>query len=272
LRAVACSWSSRSSRAPNPRVELIEDLCSLGVTSNGVMFETDRELSRGSTSASGAAGACDHGCERRPARQTRGPHVAARRWVTVHGQETTWWPGSWIGSPSSRPRSPSCEPASSRTPRTRRCRRRPDPPGTPRQPKEPTGRARGGQPSHKGHKRELLPADRVVLVVPSCCSLCHHRLHGRDPAPPIYQVVELPEFRPDVTNYELHELGCECGARTRRACPPGVPQGAFGPRLTAAVALCTSRFHMPKRLAQEFLRDSSASRWRSGRSSRWSSR
>ncbi len=37
--------------------------------------------------------------------------------------------------------------------------------------------------------------------------------------------------------------------------PTGVPQGAFGPRLMAAVALCTSRFHMPKRMAQEFLRD-----------------
>lgn len=68
-------------------------------------------------------------------------------------------------------------------------------------------------------------------------------------------MVELPEIRPDVTEYELHELGCECGARTRASLPAGVPQGAFGPRLTAAVALCTSRFHMPKRMAQEFLRD-----------------
>jgi transposase len=68
-------------------------------------------------------------------------------------------------------------------------------------------------------------------------------------------VVELPEIRPDVTDYELHELSCECGARTRASLPAGVPQSAFGPRLTAAVALCTSRFHMPKRMAQEFLRD-----------------
>lgn len=130
-----------------------------------------------------------------------------------------------------------------------------DPPGTPREPKEPTGRARGGQPGHKGHKRQRLPADQVVSVVPSRCGRCQRPLLGRDPDPWIHQVVELPEIRPDVTDYELHELGCECGARTRASLPAGVPQGAFGPRLMAAVALCTSRFHMPKRMAQEFLRD-----------------
>jgi len=131
-----------------------------------------------------------------------------------------------------------------------------DPPGTPRQPKEPTGRARGGQPGHKGHKRERLPADRVVPLIPSHCGRCHRRLHGRDPAPEIHQVVELPEIRPDVTDYEEHELTCpHCGAKTRGILPAGVPRGAFGPRLMAAVALCTSRFHMPKRMAQEFLRD-----------------
>jgi transposase len=130
-----------------------------------------------------------------------------------------------------------------------------DPPGTPREAKEPTGRARGGQPGHKGHKRERLPADRVVPVVPTRCDRCRRPLRGIDPDPRIHQVVELPEIRPDVTEYELHELGCECGARTRASLPAGVPQGAFGPRLTAAVALCTSRFHMSKRMAQEFLRD-----------------
>jgi transposase len=130
-----------------------------------------------------------------------------------------------------------------------------DPPGTPREPKEPTGRARGGQPGHKGHRRERLPADRVVPVVPSRCGRCRRPLRGRDPDPWIHQVVELPEIRPDVTDYELHELGCECGARTRASLPAGVSQGAFGPRLMAAVALCTSRYHMPKRMAQEFLRD-----------------
>ena len=83
-----------------------------------------------------------------------------------------------------------------------------DPPGTPRPPKEPTGRARGGQPGHKGHKRERLPADRVVPVVPSRCGRCQRPLRGTDPNPRIHQVIELPEIHANVTDYELHELGC----------------------------------------------------------------
>jgi len=130
-----------------------------------------------------------------------------------------------------------------------------DPPSAPRQGKEPTGRKRGGQPGHKLHKRELLPPTRVVPVLPSRCERCERPLRGRDPAPQIHQVIELPIVVPDVTSYELHELGCECGARTRATLPEGVPQGAFGPRLTAATVLCTSRYRMSKRAAQDFVQD-----------------
>ena len=130
-----------------------------------------------------------------------------------------------------------------------------DPPGIPRVPKEPTGRKRGGQPGHKGHKRELLPADKVVPVLPSHCSRCHRPLRGRDPAPQIHQVVELPEIRPYVTDYEIHELGCECGALTRASLPTGVPRGSFGPRLMSAAALCSSRYRLSKRSVQELLWD-----------------
>ena len=101
-----------------------------------------------------------------------------------------------------------------------------DPPGTPRDPKAPSGRARGGQPGHKGHQRERLPADRVVPVVPSRCDACRRPLRGTDPNPRIHQVIELPEIRPDVTDYELHELSCECGATTRASLPAGVPPGS----------------------------------------------
>jgi len=130
-----------------------------------------------------------------------------------------------------------------------------DPPGAPRPSKDPTGRARGGQPGHKQHKRERLEPDEVVAVVPERCGRCQRRLRGRDPSPRVHQVIELPEIRPHVTDYELHELGCACGARTRASLPEGVPTSAFGPRLTAAVALCSGRYRMPKRTVQEILRD-----------------
>ena len=130
-----------------------------------------------------------------------------------------------------------------------------DPPGTPRQPKDPTGRARGGQPGHKQHKRELLEPDEVVVLVPERCERCHRKLRGHDPDPRVHQVIELPEIRPHVTDYELHELGCSCGARTRAELPAGVPQGVFGPRLAASVALLSGRYRMPKRTVKELLAD-----------------
>jgi len=130
-----------------------------------------------------------------------------------------------------------------------------DPPGAPRPSKDPTGRARGGQPGHKQHKRERLEPDEVVAVVPERCGRCQRRLRGRDPSPRVHQVIELPAIRPHVTDYELHELGCGCGARTRASLPEGVPTSVFGPRLTAAAALCSGRYRMPKRTVQEILRD-----------------
>jgi transposase len=130
-----------------------------------------------------------------------------------------------------------------------------DPPGAPREPKSPTGRTRGGQPGHKQHKRERLDPDEVVVLIPERCERCHRKLRGRDLDPRIHQVVELPEVRPHVTDYEQHELGCSCGARTRAELPMGVPSSTFGPRLTAAVALLSGRYRMPKRTVKEVLAD-----------------
>jgi len=130
-----------------------------------------------------------------------------------------------------------------------------DPPGVERPGKEPTGRRPGGQPGHKGHRRELLEPDEVVALRPERCSCCGKRLHGQDPAPRRHQVVDLPPVKPFVREYQLAELGCACGARTRAELPAGVPAGSFGPRLTAMVAICTGKFRMSKRSVQELLAD-----------------
>jgi transposase len=115
-----------------------------------------------------------------------------------------------------------------------------DPPGVERPKKEPTGRSPGGS---------------FLALRPERCSCCGRRLHGEDPAPRRHQVVDLPPVKPHVTEYRLAELGCECGARTRAELPAGVPAGAFGPRLTAMVAICTGKFRMSKRSVQELLAD-----------------
>jgi transposase len=131
-----------------------------------------------------------------------------------------------------------------------------DPPSILRPPKEPTGRRPGGQPGHKGHKRELLRPDDVVPLFPERCSGCEAKLTGQDEAPLRHQVVEVPPIRPHVTEYQLHARSCpRCGKRTRATLPAGVPRGAFGPRLSAMAAICTGKYRMPKRAVEELFQD-----------------
>ena len=104
----------------------------------------------------------------------------------------------------------------------------------------------------------MVPPERlaqVVECVPTACS-CGAALAGTDPTPHPQQVAELPEVRPDVVEYRLHRLVCPaCKKATRAALPPGVPAGAFGPRLLATIALLTGRYRLSKRLAQAALLD-----------------
>ena len=137
-----------------------------------------------------------------------------------------------------------------------------DPPGTPPRKSEPTGRRPGGQPGHKGRKRELLPPERVSEVVevpaPERCTGCAGPLLRLQEAPParVHQVVELPRIVPEVKQYELHAGWCAgCNAWRCAPLPEGVPEGNFGPRLTGFIALCTGRFRLSKRLVQELLED-----------------
>jgi transposase len=83
-----------------------------------------------------------------------------------------------------------------------------------RRPK-PSGKKPGGQPGHKGHKRALVPmeeVDRHHDCVPVECAHCAALLEGSDPTPLLHQVFHLPEIKPFVEQYALHELGCGvCG-------------------------------------------------------------
>lgn len=128
-----------------------------------------------------------------------------------------------------------------------------------RPPRPPSGKKRGGQRGHERHTRELVPPERLTGAIdcrPTACRGCGHRLSGADPEPIRHQVAELPEVRPDVVEYRLHRLACpRCGLRTRGDLPAGVPRGAFGPRLQAAVALLTGAYRLSKRQVQAILDD-----------------
>jgi transposase len=125
-----------------------------------------------------------------------------------------------------------------------------DPPHVKRAPpRPPSGRRSGGQPGHARQQRPLLePTQPPLVLKPSACRQCGQALTGTDPQPLRHQVLELPAFRPEVTEYQLHRLRCAgCGRTTCAALPPGAPTGGQGPRLQAAVALLTGAYRLSKR-------------------------
>ena len=136
-----------------------------------------------------------------------------------------------------------------------------DGPGVPRKTtkRSKSGRKRGAQKGHKGTRRKLVPVEQVKEsfdLKPEKCSRCGHELSGADVEPHRHQVTEIPPIVAQVTEYRLHTLNCpECGMETRGQLPVGVPQGAFGSRLQAMVALAGGHYHLSKRKIQELLTD-----------------
>jgi transposase len=120
-------------------------------------------------------------------------------------------------------------------------------------------RKRGGQPGHKGTTRKLVPIEQVKDshdIKPETCRKCGHTLEGQDPEPYRHQVTEIPPVVAEIVEYRLHVLSCpECGTETCAELPPGVPQGAFGPRLQAMVSLLSGRYRLSKRDTEEVMDD-----------------
>jgi len=133
-----------------------------------------------------------------------------------------------------------------------------DPPTVTRPPKPPSGRSRGAQTGHKGHKRALFPEDKVANVVdrrPSRCERCQRRLTGDDPAPRRHQVAELPPIEPVVSEYRLHSLQCTCGHVTKGTLPKGTPTGAFGPTVVATITMLLGVYGLSRRDVVELMGD-----------------
>ena len=109
---------------------------------------------------------------------------------------------------------------------------------------------RGGQPGHRGHRRQLKPVDEVdhfVDLRPDTCRQCGRRLKGSDPHPSRHQVAEIPPARAEVTEYRRHTLCClHCGTATQAAWGE-VTGSSFGPRAQAVVAYLTGRLSLSQR-------------------------
>lgn len=130
-----------------------------------------------------------------------------------------------------------------------------DPPDAPARPQRPpSGRRRGGQPGHQIHRRILLEAtevDEIVECCPSHCSNCQAELPASLPdvsEPLREQVWDLPPVKPVVTEYRYHTVSCpQCQTEVQAPRLPGVPAGAFGPLVTALVALLHGRYRLSAR-------------------------
>lgn len=124
-----------------------------------------------------------------------------------------------------------------------------DPPGTQKKVPRPRSakRQQGGQPGHKGKKRELLPPeemDRIHDLFPERCQGCRLPFSSAllipSPQPARHQVFELPVITPVKDEYRCHTLLCQCGQRTTASLPSHIAQSNFGPRVHAAIAYLAS--------------------------------
>lgn len=138
-----------------------------------------------------------------------------------------------------------------------------DPPSAPPRPRQAaSGRKAGAQPGHPGRGRRLVPIaalDELIEHWPARCRCGHLFLPAEREAvgePARHQVAELPAIAVIVTEHRLHRLRCpDCGVSTRAELPAGVPRGAFGPRLSAAIATLAVRNRVSRRDTTELLRE-----------------
>jgi transposase len=125
--------------------------------------------------------------------------------------------------------------------------------------RKPSGRKRGGQQGHPGHARIQLGADQITAQVehrPVQCPGCTLPLDVPLPAeggPICVQVWEIPPITAEVTEHRGHRVRCpHCAALVP---PPDLPDGAFGPRLTAMASLLHGRFRLSMRETAEIFAD-----------------
>ena len=128
--------------------------------------------------------------------------------------------------------------------------------------KQPSGRKPGGQPGHRGARRELLDPEKVSHFEdhwPERCEKCCRSLRDgwiTEIEPERHQVVEIPPVQAQVEEHRMHTVVCpRCEHATTAALPAEVPRGAFGPRLVATIALMAGSYRLSQRTIVTAVRD-----------------
>jgi len=128
-----------------------------------------------------------------------------------------------------------------------------------RPPMKSRKRKPGGQPGHKGANRDLIPteeAEQVIAVFPEACDRCGAVFIPEPSADQPtgkywrHQVIDIPESKPEVTEYHLHCIRCSCGTKNWGKIPQAARSG-FGPRLAAFLAHLTGLHRVTRRGCQE---------------------
>lgn len=121
--------------------------------------------------------------------------------------------------------------------------------------KPKSGRKRGAQFGHKGVGRKLVPIEQVRNVV-KCVPNSKCKCGGEILVQADYrrhQVFELPEIKPVITEYQLHDGVCACCKQeTGAELPLDVGTNVLGPRAMALMTQLSSQYHLSKQLIKKF--------------------
>jgi transposase len=121
--------------------------------------------------------------------------------------------------------------------------------------KKKSKRKSGGQPGHAPHCKQLLPPERVNLVIPLVPTICEHcdavlpaEAGRQDPEPNRHQQAELPPTVAFVTEWQGHARTCNgCGHLNRAVIPADIRAHSVGPRLAATLSYMAGELGVSKR-------------------------
>jgi transposase/uncharacterized coiled-coil protein SlyX len=117
-----------------------------------------------------------------------------------------------------------------------------------------SGRRSGGQTGHQGHTLEKTPfPDRIIEYIPQYCRQCGHSLSDVSSASlGVRQVKDLPEIKPEVTEYRIYGKQCSCGCMNKETFPAEARSPVcYGPNIRALI----SYFHTVQCIPYERLEE-----------------
>ena len=127
--------------------------------------------------------------------------------------------------------------------------------------KSKSKRKPGGQPGHKGKKRDLKPpgeVDEIIECYSETCMGCKLfkkcKKKSRIGEPERFQQTEIPPIKPIIKEYHLITLSGRCREIHKGILPLDISKSNFGPRLVSTMAYFTSVLHVARRKLKEGLK------------------